>query len=134
MVSIVRNRFPNPDILHTKRHDHQLLSSKNWTSFDILHNEKSLIVYKENESILDWEPKRPLAIYSFSLACGGGWVTWTVNCEPCDVFCEPVHGGWSAWSSWECSAPCGTGYGVSSFVTRCHVWFWTAREDKEKIL
>lgn len=126
MTSIVRNRFPTTDMLHSKIHDRQLLSPKNWTSFDILHNEKKLIVYKNNESILEWGSKRPLVFYSFSLACGGGWVAWTVNCEPYDVFGKPVHGGWSAWSSWECSATCGTGYGVSSFVSShhicCHHW------------
>lgn len=113
MISIVQNSFPFPDILYKKTHDRQLLSSKNWTPFNIQHNEKKLIVYQNNETILVWEPDRPLIFYSFSLACDGGWVAWTVNCEPCNIFGEPVHGGWSAWSPWKCSANCGTGHGVS---------------------
>lgn len=117
MTSIIHNGFPAPNTLHKKTHNHQLLSSNNWTTFKILHNEKKLIVYQNNEPILEWKPARPLVFYSFSLSCEGGWVAWTVNCEPCDIVGEPVHGGWSAWSAWKCSASCGTGYGVSSFVS-----------------
>lgn len=128
ITSIIQNQFPTPDadVLHKQTHDRQLLSSKNWTPFDIVHNEKKIIVYQNNKSILEWKPARPLVFYSFSLACNGGWVAWTANCDPCDIFGEPVHGGWSVWSAWECSAPCGTGYGVSIFVSfQSHVCFFT---------
>lgn len=125
MTSVVQNRFPASEVLYKNTHNRQLLSSKNWTRFDVLHNEKKLIVHKNNERILTWVPDKPLVFYSFSLACDSGWVAWTVNCKPCDIFGVPIHGGWSAWSPWTCSATCGTGYGVSSLFHLVYIYFST---------
>ncbi|CAG9861956.1 unnamed protein product [Phyllotreta striolata] len=92
-----------------------LLATDAWSTFVISFNETRFVVKKNNQTIMHYEnsdPRdRPLAVYWFSIAPQAGWVVWSANCEALDLDGAPRDGGWSAWSPWTCSTPCGGGDG-----------------------
>ena len=77
----------------------------------ISFGKRSLTIESDRGSVMTFESTTPLLVYWFSVGARGGWVTWTVNCEPLNIDGPPVDGGWSKWSPWVCSVPCGGGQG-----------------------
>lgn len=109
----MRNALPKAHTLSARKFDYPLITSNEWTQFDIFHNEFVLIVYRNGEAVMGWQPDSPLVFYFFAMSCEMGWLVWTANCLPPDIDSEPLDGGWSDWSEWQCSVTCGRGVGVS---------------------
>lgn len=112
-IFVIRNALPKAKTLSARKFDYKLISANEWTRFDIFHNEFVLIVYRNGEAVMGWKPDVPLVFYFFAMSCERGWLVWTVNCLPPDIDSEPLDGGWSEWSEWQCSVTCGKGVGVS---------------------
>lgn len=88
-----------------------LYLNNSWVSYDIIFSESTLKIYKDKTEVLSYKSSSPLLFYWFSVGAENGTVTWTVNCEPPDFVGEPLDGGWSHWSPWQCSVTCGGGEG-----------------------
>ncbi|XP_046386422.1 uncharacterized protein LOC124156127 [Ischnura elegans] len=89
----------------------KLLFMDKWTHFTISFNETNLQLYREEQEMIHFQSNETLLFYWYSLGTENGNITWATNCEPPDIDGDPRDGGWSSWSSWQCSATCGGGVG-----------------------
>ncbi|KAJ8947274.1 hypothetical protein NQ318_014170 [Aromia moschata] len=76
----------------------ELISSTNWTRYDITFNETDMGIARDNETVLYYKSAKPMMMYWFVLGVREGWMIWTANCEPLDLDGPPRDGGWSRWS------------------------------------
>lgn len=114
-IYVIRNALPNAHTLSARKFDYELITADKWTQYDIFHNERVLIIYRNGEAVMGWKPDIPLVFYYFAMSCEVGWLVWSVNCLPPDIDSGPIDGGWSDWSEWRCSVTCGSGIGVSVY-------------------
>ncbi|XP_044747141.1 uncharacterized protein LOC123308512 [Coccinella septempunctata] len=95
-----------------------LFGENRWAEFTINFNETTLQIVKENfsEVILEYNApvEHPILIYYFTVGVDNGEVLWSANCDRLDVDGPPRDGGWSRWSDWTCSVPCGGGDGFKT--------------------
>lgn len=88
-----------------------ILTTNSWTKYDIIFNETTFILIKDNTTILTYQSPKPILMYWFTISAEVGWTIWSANCEPLDIDGAPRDGGWSSWSPWSCSVTCGGGEG-----------------------
>lgn len=109
-VTLSKQISDSREILKTS-HGKSPFTSSNWTNFVISFSEHLLTIDSDGRNVMTFKSTMPLLVYWFSVGVRDGWVTWSVNCEPLNIDGPPVDGGWSKWSPWVCSVPCGGGQG-----------------------
>lgn len=95
-----------------------LFGEETWTDFTVIFTETNLHILKNNNSNTIFEyvaPETdPILIYYFSVGVDNGFLIWNANCNELDIDGPPRDGGWSPWSDWTCSVPCGGGDGFKT--------------------
>lgn len=86
-------------------------SDTQWTTYHLSFTEYYLDMFINDTRLFTFESEAPLIFYWFSVAVKGGFINWSVNCEPLDLDGDPRDGGWSEWSNWVCPVTCGGGNG-----------------------
>lgn len=88
-----------------------IITAQNWTKIQIQLTENEIKIIKENQIIYVHSTKIIHLIYWFSVSAKEGWILWSANCPILDIDGAPRDGGWSQWSEWQCTVPCGRGEG-----------------------